>query len=153
MVDMDQAAAEAILQQLPLVTEQQARMLHAAWQGGDATIRKRAWQHGRQALKTQRAEGLYSEANDAVGRWIRDYATGRVGMVMDFIDFSFTDQDRMQLRMHAAPPVLDAILATLVADALPPEEFDELLAPWSGVMHDTDPANVIDTDTRGDTHP
>ena len=150
---MDQAAAEAILRRLPLISEQQTRMLHAAWQGGDAAVRKRAWQHGKQALKTQRAEGLYEEANSAVSRWIRDYATGRIGMVMDFVDFSFMDQDRMQLRMNAAPPVLDAILGSLVADALPPDEYDELMAPWSGVIGDQYPPDDIDPDSRGDTQP
>ena len=69
---MDQEAAEAILQRLPLISEQETRMLHAAWQGGDAAVRKRAWQHGKQALKASRAEDLYEEANSAVGRWIRD---------------------------------------------------------------------------------
>ena len=160
---MDQAAAEAILQRMLMVTEDQTRMLRALWEGGDAEVRKRAWEHGKQALKAEHGEHVYEEANDAVTRWVRDYATGRIGMYSNVMDFSFLDQNRLQFRIEAAPPILDALLASLVGDSLPAHESAELLAPWSAIIGaldaatDEEPSPLSDdapaTDTRGDSHP
>lgn len=130
---MDQAAAEAILQRLPVITEHQTRMLHAIWTGGDAVIRQRAWQRGKRALKAQRAEGLYETANGAVSRWIRDWASGRVGMPYEVYS-SYLDQNRLEIRIAAAPPILDAILGTLLSDVFPVDELEELMAPWTLAM-------------------
>jgi hypothetical protein len=149
---MDQAAAEAILQRLPLITEQQARMLHAMWQGGDAVIRQRAWQRGRHALISQRAEELYERANGAVSRWIRDWASGRVGMPYEVYS-SFLDQNRLEIRIAAAPPILDAILGSLVSDVFPTDELEELMAPWTLAMDgdDTNDAGDDMEDAGGDS--
>ena len=166
---MDQAAAEAILQRLPLITEQQARMLHAMWQGGDAVIRQRAWQRGKRALRTERAQQLYDTANGAVSRWIRDWASGRVGMPYEVYS-SFLDQNRLEIRIAAAPPILDAILASLVSDVFPTDELEELMAPWTLAMDGDQPTATddgltdaddnapdapteADPDPRGDTYP
>jgi hypothetical protein len=156
MVPVDQAAAQAILLELPLVSEAQTRMLHAAWQGGDVAVRKRAWQHGKQALKAHQAEDTYEEANSAVGRWIRDYATGRLGMVADIADFSFMDQDRLSLRITAAPPILDAILGSLTDGLIPADETAELLGPWRSIMGVAvadGATDLTEPDTRGDAQP
>ena len=156
---MDHAAAEAILQRLPLISEQQTAMLHAMWQGGDVTIRQRAWKRGRRALSAQHAEALWERASGAVGRWVRDHATGRVGQPYE-VYASFTDQNRLDMRVAAAPPILDALLGSLVAEVFPEDELDELMAPWTLAMdtdpsEGTDPADAADPspDTRGDTHP
>jgi len=130
---MDQAAAEAILQRLPLITEQQARMLHAMWGSGDAVIRQRAWHRGKGALSAQHAEALYEQANGAVSRWIRDWASGRVGMPYEVYS-SFLDQNRLEIRIAAAPPILDAILGSLVPDVFPSDELEELMTPWMLAM-------------------
>ena len=156
---MDQAAAEAILQRLPLISEQQARMLHAMWQTGDAVIRQRAWQRGKRAITAQHAEQLYDAANGAVSRWIRDWASGRVGMPYEVYS-SFLDQNRLEIRIAAAPPILDAILGSLVSEVFPTDELEELMAPWTLAMDTDEPAATDDTpdpdedrDPRGDTHP
>jgi|GEM_PF-4160858 len=156
---MDQAAAEAILQRLPVITEHQTRMLHAIWEGGDAVTRQRAWQRGKRALSAQRGEALYEIANGAVSRWIRDWASGRVGMPYEVYS-SFLDQNRLETRIAAAPPILDAILASLVPDAFPQDELEELMGPWTlavlgdGATDDPiEPDHDDKTDTRGDTQP
>lgn len=156
---MDQAAAEAILQRLPMVTADEARMLRGLWEGGDAVVRQRAWVHGKQALTAHGADDLYEKANHAVGRWIRDYATGGPAPPYE-VYASFSDQSRLDARIGAAPAILDAILGMLVHDLLPTDEIQELLAPWgiavehadfTGTTRDapTDP----DDNQRGDTHP
>ena len=146
---MDQAAAEAILQRLSLISEQQARMLHAMWQSGDAVIRQRAWQRGRRALASQHAEESYELANGAVGRWIRDWASGRVGMPYEVYS-SFLDQNRLEIRIAAAPPILDAILGSLVSDVFPTDELEELMAPWTLAMDDEDGTTQTDDTTTDD---
>jgi hypothetical protein len=132
---MDQAAAEAILQELPFISEHQARMMYAAWEAGDAVVRQRAWQRGKRALKAQHGERLYEAANSAVGRWIRDHATGRTGMPYEVYQ-TFTDQNRLEVRIAAAPPILDAILGSLLMDSFPEEEFEELMGPWKTAIGD-----------------
>jgi hypothetical protein len=156
---MDQAAAEAILQRLPLITEQQTRMLHAMWESGDAVIRQRAWQRGKRALKAQHGEQVYEKANGAVSRWIRDWASGRVGQPYEIYS-SYLDQNRLEIRIAAAPPILDAILGSLVSEVFPTDELEELMAPWSLAMDDdaagdepTDDDPTDDPATGGDTHP
>jgi hypothetical protein len=152
---MDRAGAELILNRLPLISGPQARMMHALWESGDARIRQRAWQRGKQALRAQRAEPLYESANNAVSRWIRDHATGNLGQPYEVYG-SFSDQNRLETRIAAAPPILDAILGTLVADVFPADELDELMGPWSMAMEedggpgDAGPAHPA---PRGDTHP
>ncbi|MCY7419806.1 MAG: hypothetical protein LH650_15195 [Chloroflexi bacterium] len=153
---MDRAAAEAILQRLPVITEHQTRMLHAIWQGGDAVTRQRAWQRGKRALTAQRGDDLYEIANGAVSRWIRGWASGRVGMPYEVYS-SYLDQNRLEIRIAAAPPILDAILASLVPDVFPQDELEELMGPWTlavlgdgGTDDPLEPDPDNDTDTRGD---
>jgi hypothetical protein len=43
---------------------------------------------------------------------------------------SFIEQDGLDLRIAAAPALLDAVLASIVGDDLEREELDELMAPW-----------------------
>jgi hypothetical protein len=131
-------------------------MLHAAWEGGDPAMRKRAWQLGKQVLRSQGGEPAYQEANDAVARWVRDYASGRLGMYSDVLDASFLDQNRLQFRVAAAPAILDAILASLVGESLPVDESSELLGPWSTVIEGTPDADASAADTAShveDDHP
>ncbi len=152
---------KSILQRLPLISEQQARMLDAMWQSGDAVVRQRAWQRGKRALQAQHAERLYEQANSAVSRWVRDWASGRVGMPYEVYS-SFQDQNRLEIRIAAAPPILDAILASLVSDVFPEDELEELMTPWTLAMSDDEPPDIDDTgaadgagdrpDPRGDTH-
>ncbi len=142
---VSESAAEMILQRLPTVTQPEVQMLHAMWQGGDAAIRARAWQHGKDALADHGAAQRYEEANSAVGRWVRDYATGRIGMYSNVLDASFHDQDRMEMRMQAAPAVLDAILGSLIGEALPTDEVETLLGPWNAVFGADEGSEPTDT--------
>ncbi len=139
---MDRAGTEALLDRLPLISGQQARMMHALWEAGDARIRRRAWQRGRQALQARRGERLYETASDRVGRWIRDHATGNLGARYEVYG-SFSDQSLLDTRIAAAPPILDAILGTLVADVFPADELEELMGPWSMATEDTTTATDL----------
>jgi hypothetical protein len=47
---------------------------------------------------------------------------------------SYIQQDWLDLRIAAAPPLLDVILAALVGDELEDEEREELEAPWLEAM-------------------
>lgn len=156
---MDQAAAEAILQRLPMVTADEARMLRGIWEGGDAVVRQRAWVHGKQALTAHGADDLYQKANAAVSRWIGDYATGGPAPPYE-VYASYSDMSRLDARIGAAPAILDAILGTLLHDLMPRDEIEELLAPWGIAVEHADLNGTtsdepidVDDNQRGDTHP
>lgn len=131
---------QLILDRLPQVTVPQARMMRALWEGGDRAVRERGWQLGRQILVRHGGEQALQEANDAVSRWLRDYAGGNIGQ--PYVLYSeMTDQMRLESRIDAAPPILDAILASLVGAELPDDEREELLGPWELALdagHPTD---------------
>jgi hypothetical protein len=126
---MDTSRLDAILARIPTLGEEEVRVLHAAWEGGDADLRRAAWQHGKRILDRRRATDIYRDASDQVQRWVRDYTTGRTGLPYE-LDQSFRDIGRLDLRIAAAPALLDAILESLVGDELDDAERDELTAPW-----------------------
>ena len=49
---------------------------------------------------------------------------------------SFLDQNRLEIRIAAAPPILDAILGSLVPDVFPADELEVLMTPWTLTMDD-----------------
>lgn len=126
---MEDLALDTILDRIPTLDLEQTRVLHATWEGGDAALRRRAWQHGKRALADVGLEEAQRNASDVVRRWVSDFASGQTALPLG-MDRSFIDQDRLDLRIAAAPALLDAILAALVGDELDPEERDELVAPW-----------------------
>lgn len=141
---MDTTQLDAILARIVTLSQEEVRVLHAAWEGGDGAIRQRAWAHGKRILASRDLEGRYRDATDLVRRWTSDYTLVRTrtsaitfGMVPSFIE-----QDWLDLRIAAAPALLDAILASLVSDELAAEEREELLAPWLEAT--TSPAPVSD---------
>ncbi|MFN8518722.1 MAG: hypothetical protein U0667_04870 [Chloroflexota bacterium] len=126
---METMPLDSLLDELPTLTEEQIRVLHAAWAGGDVTVRRRAWAHGKRIVARLGAEAAQREAGEAVRRWVSDFATGAIS-VPYAMNPSFRDQDRLDLRIAAAPAILDAILATIVGEELAEDERDELLGPW-----------------------
>lgn len=126
---MDDPRPAAILDRLSSLDEHGVRVLHATWVGGDATLRRQAWRHGKRLLADANLEDAYQWASDGVRRWVADFASGQTALPLG-MDRSFVDHDRLELRIAAAPALLDAILAALVGDDLDRDERDELLAPW-----------------------
>jgi hypothetical protein len=126
---MDASELNAILRELPNLGEEQVRVLHATWEGGDVSLRTRAWQHGKHIVTDRHLERALTGATDQVQRWARDYSTGR-SAAPNAMDASFVDVQRLDLRVAAAPAVLDALLGTLVGDQLDLDEVEELLRPW-----------------------
>ncbi len=154
---MSADSAQGILDRLRTLDEHQVRMLHGMWQGMDAATRTRAWRRGTRALDARHESQLLEEAKAAVARWVRDYASGTMATPYE-LDQSFRDSGRLDGRIAAAPAILDAMLATLAADALDPAEHEELLGPWlvaTGPPAPDDPAwqapdDLDDPDDHGD---
>lgn len=148
---MDARALDDILLRLPDLTEDEVRVLHAAWDGGDVGTRTRAWRHGKRILAAWRAESVLEGAKDQVQRWMRDFASGR-SAVPNGIDPSFVDIQRLDVRIAAAPAILDALLGVIAGEELDEDERDELMRPW--VEATTPPAPVggawADPDHPGD---
>ncbi len=129
---MDTLALDAILARIPTLGEEEVRVLHAAWDGGDSGVRRLAWQHGTRILERRGAGDLYQGASDLVRRWTSDHSPVRSrSSVLAFgLVPSFIEQDWLELRIAAAPALLDAILGALVGDELDEAERDELMTPW-----------------------
>ncbi|MET0772505.1 MAG: hypothetical protein ABWZ82_05420 [Candidatus Limnocylindrales bacterium] len=140
---------DTILARIPSLGAEDVRVLHAAWDGGDAGVRRRAWQHGKRLLEEQGSEETYQVASDLVRRWVNDSrsATSHTNSLAFGTLPSFIEQDRLDQRIAAAPALLDAILAALVGDDLAPEEQEELAAPWLEAMGT--PAPVADEGPGG----
>ncbi len=129
---MDDSPLDALLARLPTLDPEQVRVLHATWTGGDVERRTSAWQHGKRLLAERGLERAYRDASDVVRRWTSDHTlvpTRTTAITFGLVP-SFIEQDWLELRIAAAPPLLDAILGTLVGDGLDEGERDELLAPW-----------------------
>jgi hypothetical protein len=141
---MDIPALDTILARIPALGESEVRVLHAAWQGGDSALRQRAWQRSKRLLATRELEGTYQDAADLVRRWTSDYTLvrTRTSAITFGLIPSFIEQDWLDLRIAAAPALLDAILASLVGEELQHEEQEELLGPWLEAT--TRPAPVAD---------
>jgi hypothetical protein len=129
---MDTTAVDAILARIPALGENEVRVLHAAWDGGDSALRQRAWKHGKPLLARRSLEDRYRDAADLVRRWTSDHTLvrTRTSAITFGLIPSFIEKDWLDLRIAAAPALLDAILGSLVGDELAPEERDELLGPW-----------------------
>lgn len=126
---MDGLPLDVILDRVRTLDPEQTRVIHAAWESGDAALRRQAWQHGKQALAAAGLEDAYREASGVVRRWVGDSASGQAALALG-MDRAYVDQNRLDLRIAAAPALLDAILAALVGNRLDSAERDELLTPW-----------------------
>ncbi len=141
---MDTAALDVILARIPSLGEDEVRVLHATWEGGDGVLRQRAWQRGKRILSERDLDATYRDGADLVRRWTSDHTLvrTRTSAITFGLAPSFIEQDWLDLRIAAAPALLDAILASLVGDELGPEEQEELMAPWLEAT--TRPASVAD---------
>ena len=129
---METIALDALMARIPTLGQEDMRVLHAAWEGGHGDLRQRAWKDGKRILAERDLEETYRVASDLVRRWVNDarsVSARSTAMVFGTIP-SFIEQDVLDLRIAAAPALLDAVLASLVGDVLDPEELDELMAPW-----------------------
>jgi hypothetical protein len=127
---MDVAGLNRLLERLPLLSVDELRSMRSTWNAADGEIREGAWRRGKPAIVTRDQKRAFEAAGEAVARWVRDYATGRSGTV---VDLSWRDSDRLEARIEAAPAVLDAILALVVPGSLDHDERETLLGPWQAV--------------------
>jgi hypothetical protein len=118
----------AALQDLP---PDRLQLMRAVWEQGDAGIRQDAWLTSKAAFDEAQLRALEA-ANGAVAGWVAAFAAGRTGTPYD----PNWGMDRMRLdaRIAATPPILDAILAAVAGPALATEVHEELVAPWEAAL-------------------
>lgn len=113
--------------------------LRAQWEGGDVATRERAWSKVHAMLRHDPRSRDLDEARDRLATW----ATGsgiswggaftRLPMIPGGLDVTV-------MRRDAVPPLVDAIAAMLMEDALNDDERETLLMPLRSVTEQDFPA-------------
>ena len=109
--------------------------MSGVWTGGDAALREHAWAKARSVARTDPRAKALEESRDWLAQWVNDLGITWAGAFNRSIVVP-SGVDQGNLRSNAVPAVLDAIVATLLADLLEDDERDELLAPY---RHVTEP--------------
>ena len=123
---------EQILGRLDSLTDDDVWFLADQWQKADAAARRRAWARAKAAVVAAGSEGVLNEARRVVGDWMKAERTDFHG-----IEGLLGSAGSMAAgRQAAAPAVLDAVVATLGADALDDYDCDVLVSPWRSLDAD-----------------
>ncbi|MEO7118268.1 MAG: hypothetical protein ABIZ34_04775 [Candidatus Limnocylindrales bacterium] len=120
-------SVDDIMDRLPSLSADEIRVLRGVWNELDASQRPDAWLNVKATLVHGGLWSDYEALQDAVTTWVSDFATGRAGF--DGLTRS-SDSERLEQRIAAVPPILDAAAALLCGDGLMPSERDLLLEPW-----------------------
>lgn len=124
-----EAELDDLFDRLGEVTVGETRVMVGAWTAADATERTIAWQAVRREARASGRQKALDEAREALLRWSNDFGHGIPALAYSF---SYNDDsDRLDTRIAALPPVLDAAAATILRDRLTDEQFDALYGPWA----------------------
>ena len=120
---------DALLDGLAALTEEDVALLAGAWEEEDDATRRRAWATAKGHMRRAKTERLMDQARNDVGRWAAasraDYQ-GIAGLLGQ-------PTHEANVRLRAAPAVLDAVAAILAADALDEDERLVLARPLESV--------------------
>jgi len=123
---------EQILGRLDSLTDDDVWFLADQWQKEDAAARRRAWAKAKSGVEAAASESILTEVRRVVGDWMKAERTDFHG-----IQGLLGSAGSMAAgRQAAAPAVLDAVVATLAADALDDYDRDVLLGPWRSLDAD-----------------
>ncbi len=122
----NQHQVDELLERLEHVTHEMAMFL--ATFDADAPDRRRARQTMRQAAIDGGRQRELGAAQREVEAWVNDWFAGG-----PLIAGYGRDITPAEAAARAAPMVLDAVGAMVVADLLDPDELNVLTAPWRGL--------------------
>lgn len=123
---------DQILGRLNSLTDDDVWFLADQWQKEDAAARRRAWAKAKSGVEAAGSEGVLNEARRVVGDWMKAERTDFHG-----IEGLLGSAGSMAAgRQAAAPAILDAVVATLAADALDESDRDVLVSPWRSLDAD-----------------
>lgn len=131
-------SVDDILDRLPSLSADDIRVLRGVWNELDAPQRQDAWLNVKATLVHIGLWSDYQALQDAVTVWVSDFATGRAGF--DGLTRS-SDSERLDQRIDAVAPILDAAAAVLCGEGLMRSERDLLLEPWL-VATDSKPVEI-----------
>ena len=124
-------AVDGILAALENLTPGQLQLMRGLWERGDAEVRQTAWLTSKAAFDEGQLETL-ELANGAIAGWVSEFAAGRTGTPYD--PNWGVDRMRLDARISATPPILDAVLAAIAGSDLAAEVAEELTAPWDAAL-------------------
>lgn len=141
-----EAELDALFDRLSQITLGETRAMVAAWNAADAAERTAAWGAVRREVRASGRQKALDEAREALLRWSNDFAHGLPAATYSF---SYNDEtDRLETRIAALPPILDAAAATIVRDRLPDEQFQALHGPWALVTSEEDDDDLMEDPAR-----
>ncbi len=129
MGERNTADAADLLEHLPYLGGGELMALAGAHNAG-AHARRAAWRSVEAAAQTQDGGRDLDRLRSEVAAW----ATRLGSIVGDEAGTGLADLRLAELRRAAAPTVLDAAAALLLADDLPDADRTVLLGPWRSVM-------------------
>lgn len=123
-----EAALGDFSREVEYLAEDDALYLRAAWDGGNPAERTRAWQRAKSAVAVTQRTDVLERLKAELTNWANARFQPRGHMVEPVRMTGGLSHD--DVRRDALPPLLDAGVALLVRDALDPDSFEALMAPW-----------------------
>jgi hypothetical protein len=103
--------------------------MSAAWEGGDARVRERAWSKINAKLRHDPRSKMLDEARDWLSSWASRAQISWRGGIAGASVIIPGGIDVASLRREVFPAALDAVAAMLVDEVIDDDERDELLGP------------------------
>ena len=126
---MEETALDRFLVELKTLEPHQARVMRQAWDDGDQITRRQAWRVATAALERTGRSGELDKLRAKVTTWAND-TTAFAG-----VQYGGTrEKDRVEARVAALPPVMDAGLAAIAGGLLDQDQRYELTKPWRSAI-------------------
>jgi hypothetical protein len=126
---MDTTALDRFILDLKTLEPEQLRVMRQAWDDADAGPRREAWKVATAALERAGRRGELDALRGKLTTWAND--TG----VFASVQYGGTrEKDRVEARVAALPPVMDAGLAAVAGNLLDQDQRYALTKPWRSAV-------------------
>jgi hypothetical protein len=124
-----QKRIDDMFQRVERMTDAELMMLRTIWDEQDSGAREDAWQSVKAIIRSRKRTPMLEDARARLAAWVNNYFTApELGF---FWAARGSGMDQGTIRKAVLPPVLDAVAATIAADALDAREQALLLEPIS----------------------
>lgn len=122
-------AVLGLLRRLAMVGPIEAERLIGAWQEESASKRTQAHQVAQTAALASRRRDAARNAQDEAMTWLEAPLRPLDALIGQGVSMA-NNRDEAEIRRHAMPAVIDAVVALVLRDVLPDADVATLLGPW-----------------------